>query len=403
MPKIAPVDYDTVVPGAGDKDPNQERATPKSNKEPPPSSGKYMGASVNNAEVGPRKQLAQEDADAIFKNQCAIRASALETSMATVDSQSAMIPNFSGMPVFHRPLIMPKQWPLNILFFRKIYTRLRLTHPKGQGVDVEVFQSRLERLFKIFGNKNVPPPSVLKSKDKHGSGWITWQECAECWRDGDFNVHLSCLEQVYFTFDQLGCASSILGWLFSTSIMTAIAISSCMFLLSSMPAMKSQPCPRCEPVVHGWFADIESIACILFTAEYLVRFLTVNSVRVEVLQNEDLLDIVTKDVKMKLGTGFGRTVAFVREPSNMIDFLAILPCHITAILPPNTNLTVLRLIRLSRVFRVLKMGNLNQAKDILTTTMEYSWPSLSMVLFIIIMWILVFSVLVYMLEMGEWS
>merc|ERR1719265_3039494 len=87
----------------------------------------------------------------------------------------------------------------------------------------------------------------------------------------------------------------------------------------------------------------------------------------------------------------------------MIDLLAILPCWVTALLPKNTNLTVLRLIRLSRVFRVLKMGNLTTAKDVLTTTMEYSWPSLSMVLFIIIMWVLVFSVLVYLLEMGEWD
>jgi len=123
----------------------------------------------------------------------------------------------------------------------------------------------------------------------------------------------------------------------------------------------------------------------------------------EFVDNETLLNTVTKNVEMKLATGVGRTLSFLREPSNMIDLLAILPCWVTALLPKNTNLTVLRLIRLSRVFRVLKMGNLTTAKDVLTTTMEYSWPSLSMVLFIIIMWVLVFSVLVYLLEMGEWD
>lgn len=403
MPKVAPVDYDTIVPSNGahaDQDPpaaNHQKAGAS-----PASAAKYSESPETTASGSPQK-LDQAASDEIFRSQRANRAVALETSMVAVETACVMIPNYSGIPVLLRPMIMPKRWPLNLVFFRKIYSRLRLTHPKGEGVDVEVFNSRIERLFKAFGNKNTPAPSVLKGKDKDGSGWITWQECCECWREEDFTINLSLLERVYLMLDQQGCSSSIVAWIASTTIMSAIAVSSCMFLLSSMPAMKLPPCSGCEPKVHGWFADVEVVACILFTAEYVIRFLCAHSTRLELLNNDYLLDYVTKDVEMKLGTGMGRTIGFVLDASNVIDLLAILPCYITKILPPNTNLTVLRLIRLSRIFRVLKMGNIGKAKDVLTTTMEYSWPSLSMVLFIIVMWVLVFSVLVFLLEMGEWD
>jgi hypothetical protein len=395
MPKVTPVDYDTVVPADGDK----ERSAATSNKPLPNNSGKYIGNASDDDSTG----LDEEETEEIFRRQQLIRGAMLETSMTAIDSQLAIIPNYSNVPLLQRPVFMPKKWPLNIVFFRQIYSRLRLTHPKGKGVDVEVFHSRIERLFKAFGNKNAPAPSVFKLKDKDNSGFITWQEAAEIWRDEGLTVNLSFLEQVYLTLDQQGCSSSVIAWTASTTIMATIALSSCMFLLASMPSMKVPPCSRCEPKVHSWFADIESVACVLFTAEYVIRFLCVHKTRIEFLDNNYLLDYVTKDVEMKAKTGFGRTIAFATEASNLIDLLAILPCYITQVLPPNTNLTVLRLIRLSRIFRVLKMGNLSHAKDVLVTTMEYSWPSLSMVLFIIVMWVLVFSVLVYLLEMGKWD
>jgi hypothetical protein len=69
----------------------------------------------------------------------------------------------------------------------------------------------------------------------------------------------------------------------------------------------------------------------------------------------------------------------------------------------NANLMVLRLIRLTRVFRVLKMGNLGAAKEVLTDCITLSKPSLGMVLFIVAMQVLISSCLVYYAEAGHWD
>merc|ERR1719375_1918663 len=94
---------------------------------------------------------------------------------------------------------------------------------------------------------------------------------------------------------------------------------------------------------------------------------------------------------------------FLTTPSNVIDLMAILPFYLEPVMPVNANLMVLRLIRLTRVFRVLKMGNLSSAREVLADCITLSKPSLGMVLFIVAMQVLISSCLVYYAEIGTWD
>jgi hypothetical protein len=80
-----------------------------------------------------------------------------------------------------------------------------------------------------------------------------------------------------------------------------------------------------------------------------------------------------------------------------------MPFYLEPVMPVNANLMVLRLIRLTRVFRVLKMGNLSSAREILVECITLSKPSLGMVLFIVAMQVLISSCLVYYAEAGVWD
>lgn len=299
---------------------------------------------------------------------------------------------------------------MNIVFLRRIFSTLLQSEDQKEHciesgqVETALFCRTMVRVLKIF-NAQDRDASDFQKYDKGNKGFVTWGECCECWHEEDVAVQLSLAERIYFTWDQIGSGSSRLSSYIAAIIMVLIGVSSLSFVLSSLPSLKKPPddCPECEPVPYEVFSVMEFIAGICFSIEFFVRLFTCSEVRFKYLDDEVMVFTLTANIPISYMSRPRRVWYFLSQPSNVIDLMAILPFYLEPVMPVNANLMVLRLIRLTRVFRVLKMGNLNSAKEILSECLVLSEPSLGMVLFIVSMQVLISSCLVYYTEIGTWD
>lgn len=319
-----------------------------------------------------------------------------------MEKNPVMIPNFGGFSF--QPFLVPESWPMNIVFLRRVFTMLADQSGKKDSVDTSLFCRTMVRMFKLFNGKERDAAEFAKY-DKGEKGFVTWSEMCEGWQVEGIAVKLSLGERIYFSLDQLGSASSGLSSVIASFIMILIALSSVTFVCSSSPTFRAPPtdCPECEPKPFGFFDIMEFVAGICFSIEYFGRLFCCSEVRFKYLDDEVMAFTLTADIPISYMTRFQRVWYFVSTPSNIIDLFAILPFYLEPVMPVNANLMVLRLIRLTRVFRVLKMGNLSSAREVLADCITLSKPSLGMVLFIVAMQVLISSCLVFYTEIGNWD
>lgn len=336
-----------------------------------------------------------------------LRSRTVIEAIRQMEKNPVMIPNFGGFSF--QPFFVPASWPMNVVFLRKIFNLIleqgQIDNEDGvQCVDTKLFCRTMVRVIKLFNGKERDAIDFEKY-DKGDKGYVTWHEVCACWHEEKVAVKLSIAERIYFTFDQQGSGSSRLASMMSTFIMLLIAVSSLTFICSSSPSFKAPPnnCPSCEPKPFAVFDAFEFIAGIFFSVEYFARLLCCSEIRFKYLDDEVIAFTLTADIPISYMTRFQRVYYFLTQGSNIIDLLAVLPFFLEPVMPVNANLMVLRLIRLTRVFRVLKMGNLSSAKEVLEECMTLSKPALGMVLFIVAMQVLISSCLVYYAEIGTWD
>jgi hypothetical protein len=323
-----------------------------------------------------------------------------------MEKNPVMIPNFGGFSF--QPFLVPASWPMNVVFLRRVFGLLLEqstgNKPGEEHIDTSLFCRTQVRIFKLFQKEERDAAEFIKY-DKGDKGYVTWSEVCECWSQEGVSVQLTLAERIYFSFDQQGSGSSGLSSYLSSFIMILIAISSVSFVCSSSLTFKKAPdhCPECEPEPLFFFSVMEFVAGICFSVEYFARFFCCSEVRFKYLDDEVMAFTLTADIPISYMTRLQRVWYFLTQPSNVIDLFAILPFYLEPVMPVNANLMVLRLIRLTRVFRVLKMGNLSSAKEVLAECIELSKPSLGMVLFIVAMQVLISSCLVFYAEIGTWD
>jgi len=148
--------------------------------------------------------------------------------------------------------------------------------------------------------------------------------------------------------------------------------------------------------------------------EYLVRLLTVGSVRNELLQPQFLVDLLTAGEEVKripLARGTSKIFKFLRSPAAIFDLLTVLPYWIELVFDSErANLPWLRIFRLLRVSRVFKLfrllnsdlGQLSDANHLLAAVLRQAFPAFLMTLVLVLSALVVFSVLMYTVERGEW-
>lgn len=145
------------------------------------------------------------------------------------------------------------------------------------------------------------------------------------------------------------------------SVLIVLSVSS--VLLESVKELRT--------IYHYYFSSLEWILTIIFTIEYLLRIMT---------------------------TPHSKKYAF--SMMGMIDLLAIVPSYLSLFITSSHSLIFVRVIRLMRVFRILKLRRHIKAAESLELAIQASLPKITVFFGSLIILILCLGTIMYLIE-GE--
>jgi len=171
----------------------------------------------------------------------------------------------------------------------------------------------------------------------------------------------------------------------------------CIFAEAAGNEMNMLSCYDCKPVSKEFFMHAETACIIVFTVEYLLRFLTVHALPAR--------DEYNKLVAANLQPGSIRKAWLMwKDTMNLIDFFAIIPFYIELMFAGSGGgLAVLRVLRLARVFRIFKLGKYSTGMQMFASTINESVPALSMVGFLLLIAVVLCGSMVFFAEGGSWE
>ncbi|MGJ8645230.1 MAG: ion transporter [Luteolibacter sp.] len=151
------------------------------------------------------------------------------------------------------------------------------------------------------------------------------------------------------------------GQIFDVILLVVIGISVLVVMLDSVESLSVEH--------RTLFLVLEWIFTLIFTVEYVVR-----------------LAVVRKKRKYALSF-FG-----------IVDLLSILPTYVAIFLVGSQYFMVIRILRLLRMFRVLKMAHHFGQSNLLLNALRSSWPKISVFLFFILTLVSIEGTLMYLVE-----
>jgi voltage-gated potassium channel len=151
---------------------------------------------------------------------------------------------------------------------------------------------------------------------------------------------------------------------FDLWLILAILASVGVVLLDSVPAVRAR--------WHGVLYAAEWFFTLLFTAEYALR-----------------LWVVRKPLR------------YARSFFGVIDLLAILPTFLSLLVPASASLTVIRALRLLRVFRVLKLVEYSSEAGVLIEALLRSRRKIFVFIATLLTIVVIFGALMYVVEGPE--
>ena len=151
---------------------------------------------------------------------------------------------------------------------------------------------------------------------------------------------------------------------FDLALIVAILASVAVVLLDSIPAVKLR--------WHGALYAAEWFFTLLFTAEYAVRLWVVRS-----------------------------PLRYARSFFGVIDLLAILPSFLSLLFPGAIALTVIRALRLLRIFRVLKLVQYSSEAGVLVESLVRSRRKIFVFVCTLLTIVVIFGALMYVVEGPE--
>mmetsp|Transcript_41283 Transcript_41283/g.95022 ORF Transcript_41283/g.95022 Transcript_41283/m.95022 type:complete len:1143 (-) Transcript_41283:203-3631(-) len=211
----------------------------------------------------------------------------------------------------------------------------------------------------------------------------------------------SIARRIFLAFEE--SPKSRLGQILEVFLLLTIAVSTVSFIMESMPEYRHTPedclfalnnnldisSQDCEPVPDDAFSIIEAICIAIFTAEYLVRLLTVHADPHFAVKSRFLPGCVAT------------TWAYMCQPLNVIDFLAVLPFYVDLAMSGQNQ--GFRLLRLARTLRLFKIGKHHPGFRIFLDVLRMSGQPLAILAFFNMMVAIIFAALIYVAEGQEFS
>ena len=148
---------------------------------------------------------------------------------------------------------------------------------------------------------------------------------------------------------------------FDLVLIVAILASVAVVLLDSIPSVKLH--------WHGWLYAAEWLFTLVFTVEYGVRLWVVK-----------------------------RPLRYARSFFGVIDLLAILPTFLSLLFPATASFTVIRALRLLRVFRVLKLVEYSSEAGVLIQALVRSRRKIFVFISTLVTIVIIFGALMYVVE-----
>lgn len=318
--------------------------------------------------------------------------------------------------------LVPRDRPFSLLFFRKIFTKLReqtdeIRKERGEEayeadsddtIPIAAFQRVMGRFFVVLRD---PQGFDASSYDQNHNSCVGWGEFTQVWKDRGVRVHHNLAERIFLTFDDP--ESCTLAKIVSFFTLGTICVSSLGFILSTVPELQDRSTDGSAPRPGAAFELIENMCLSIFLIEYLVRFCSCPFVRTEICNQELLLEMASGYERIYLSSPPDRLLKFVFSPSNLVDAAATFPGVITGIIWLATNGTsgngngggyiVLRLIRLTRIFRAFRIAKYVESVVIIGRTVKQSTKALYVLGFNLLLGIVIFGSLMYLLEQGTWD
>lgn len=155
-------------------------------------------------------------------------------------------------------------------------------------------------------------------------------------------------------------------------MMVTILVSTVSFCLETLPAYSEER----NKGAYDTFQWIETVTVQFFAADYLLRFISCPN-----------------------------KLVFVFEPFNIIDLVSVVPWYIMIAMESADfgGTAVFRVIRLFRMFRVLKMGGRSQKLLVVLHALQRAVDMLLLMVFFVSLLIMFFSTLMYYAERGTWD
>jgi voltage-gated potassium channel len=151
------------------------------------------------------------------------------------------------------------------------------------------------------------------------------------------------------------------GKAFDVILLIAILVSVAVVLLESTPGL--------DPAVSRTLIILEFGFTILFTIEYIMRLISVR-----------------------------RPLRYVLSFYGIVDLLAVLPTYISLFVPGAQYFLVVRILRLLRVFRVLKLGMYLSQAELLGRAMRASRIKIGVFLFTVLNIVVIVGAAMYVIE-----
>ncbi len=138
---------------------------------------------------------------------------------------------------------------------------------------------------------------------------------------------------------------------------------------------------------------LESIASVIYYVG--VEFVIIDTVAVAIFSTEYLIRIYTCVENPKYQHWLNGRIASAKEPSNLIDLVAILPFFLESLL---SHLFDLRFLRVFRLMRLLKLMRYSDATKSLFIVCKREWPVMKASAFIMLLLVMLAACLGYVFE-----